>query len=337
MGNRSAECLEGPHAQRLRPPATVRTLLAALVTTALVTGVAVLAGVPAAAAPAGDVPTKPGVGLAISPPRLVVPAGQVTKVQRLEIENRGSVPLPLHAEWEAFAEASNGSAVLQASAPYSATRWVTVVPDNVRLMPGTKRFVQIRIHVPAHPEPGDHYLEIIFLAPPVTGKGNIHLAEGLGVPVLVTVPGPVTDDVRITRLTAPGFSAGGYIPVTVTVRQDGDVHHSFRGAGQQLTAVAAGTRISFPPFTVLRESTVSMTARWAKPPVMCVCHITMSVVIAGHRSLASVTVVIFPLAKAIAGTAVLTALVLAFLLARRRMRRRLRDAYQAGAHGSQAR
>jgi hypothetical protein len=114
-------------------------------------GAAVLAGVPAAAAPAGDVPTKPGVGLAISPPRLIVPAGQVTKVQRLEIENRGSVPLPVHAEWSAFAQASNASADLQASAPYSAARWVTVVPDNLRVMPGTKRFVQIRIHVPARP------------------------------------------------------------------------------------------------------------------------------------------------------------------------------------------
>jgi hypothetical protein len=337
MGNRSAEPLGGPRARRLRPPAAGRVLLAGLVTGALVTGAAVLAGVPAAAAPAGDVPTTPGAGLAISPPRLVVPAGQVTKVQRLEIENRGSVPLSLHAEWKAFAEASNGSAVLQASAPYSAARWVTVVPDNVRVMPGTKRFVQIRIHVPAHPEPGDHYLEIILMAPPVAGKGNIHIAEGLGVPVLITVPGPVIDDVRITGLTAPGFSAGGSIPVTVTVRQNGDVHHSFRGAGQQLLAVVGGTRIWFPPFTVLRESTVSMTARWAKPPLMCVCHVTMSVVLAGHRSLASVTVVIFPFAKAIAGTAVLTALVLAFLLARRRMRRRLRDAYQAGAHGSQPR
>jgi hypothetical protein len=114
-------------------------------------GAAVLAGVPAAAAPAGDVPTKPGVGLAISPPRLIVPAGQVTKVQRLEIENRGSVLLPVHAEWSAFAQASNASADLQASAPYSAARWVTVVPDNLRVMPGTKRFVQIRIHVPARP------------------------------------------------------------------------------------------------------------------------------------------------------------------------------------------
>lgn len=260
-----------------------------------------------------------------------MPAGQVTKVQRLEIENRGSVPLPLHAEWSEFTQASNGSAVLQASAPYSAARWVTVVPANLRIMPGTARFVQVRIHVPAHTEPGDHYLEIIFMAPPVAGKGNIHVAEGLGVPVLITVPGLATDDVRITRLTAPGFSAAGSIPVTVTVRQNGDVHHSFRGAGQQLTAVAAGTRIWFPPFTVLRESTVSMTARWANPPVMCVCHITVSVVTAGHRSLASVTVVIFPLAQALAGIAVLTALVLAFLLARRRSR--LRDAYEAGRTG----
>ena len=49
----------------------------------------------------------------------------------------------------------------------------------------------IRIHVPANAEPGDHNIAITFMVPPVVGKGNIHIAEGsLGVPTLITMPGP---------------------------------------------------------------------------------------------------------------------------------------------------
>ena len=325
MGNRSGKRTGGPRAQRPRPLAAGRATLAALAA-----GAALLVAAPAYAAPAGEVPTSHGAGLAITPVRLIVPAGQVVKVQQLVIENRGSMPLLLHAEVSAFTQAPNGSAIPEADAPYSAARWITVTPDELRLMPGTRRLVRVRIRVPPRAEPGDHYLEIIFLAPPVAGKGNIHIAAGIGVPVLITVPGPVIDDVRITGLTGPGFSSGGAIPVTVTVRQNGDVHHSFRGAGQQLTADADGTRVWFPAFTVLRESTVTMTARWANPPAICVCHITVTVITGGHRSLATMTVVIFPVAQALAGTALLIVLVLAFPLARRRTRRRLKDAHEAG-------
>ena len=322
--HRLEKCHRWARALCVRPPAVGAAIMAALVA-----GAAVLCAVPAAAAPAGDVPQHPGTGMAISPPRLVVPAGQVTKVQRLEIENRGSVPLHLHVELSAFEEASDVSTVLRASAPYSAVRWIKVVPGNLLIMPGTKRFVQVRIHVPARAEPGDHYVEIIFMAPPVAGRGNIHIAEGLGVPVLITVPGPVIDNVRVTRLTADRFSAGGAVLITATLHESGDVHHSFRGAGERLTAVADGSRLLFPPFTVLRGTTVSVSTRWDNPPTVCVCHITVSVVTDGHRSDASVTVVIFPVAKAIGGAAALTGLSLAFLFASRRMRSRGRRGGQA--------
>lgn len=305
-------------------------LAARAVLGALVVLVAAIAMIPAAPAMAGEVPTSPGIGLAVSPPRLVVPAGQDTKVQRLEVENRGLVPIQLIVRKSALGEGPDGSAVIGADATYSAANWVTIVPGTLRIMPGTTRFVQIRIQLPAHPESGDHEVEIIFLAPPVAGKGNIHVAEGLGVPVLITVPGPVIDQVSVTRLTASGFSSGGTIPLTATVHESGDVHHSFRGPGQQLTADAAGTQIEFPPFTLLRGSSVSATAYWSNPPAMCICHVTVSVVTDGHRSTASVTIIRFPVVKAIGGACVLIVLALAFMLARRHLRKRLKAAYQAG-------
>ena len=88
--------------------------------------------------------------MAVSPPSLFVPAGQVTKVQQIEIENRGTVPLRLTIRTEDFAQRANGSTVPEPQAPYSAVSWVTITPGVLRISPGTKQFTRIRIHVGRH-------------------------------------------------------------------------------------------------------------------------------------------------------------------------------------------
>ena len=75
--------------------------------------------------------------------------------------------------------------------------------------------------------------------------------------------------------------------------------------------------------TVLRGSTVTFTTKWAHPPIMCVCHLSTTVVSDGGRSVATATVVIFPVVQVGAGIAVVIALLIAFLLFRRAKRRRL--------------
>lgn len=293
--------------------------------------IAILSGITLlSATPAGHLPAHPRLSMAISPPRLTVPAGQVTKIQRLEIENRGSAPLHVHTELSAFVQRADGSITLQPSTPYSAVTWIKITPARFQVRPGAKRFIRIRIHVPAHPEPGDYHLAIVFLVPQASHQGSIHVAEGIGVPTLITVPGPVIDKVHIVTLAAPNFSAGGPIPITATIRESGDVHHSFRGARNRLAAVADGARVLFPPLTVLRGSTVNFTTHWDKPPAICICHITTTVTSGRLRTAASATVIIFPVVPAMTGLGVLTLLVLTFLLARRRQRHRLTAAYEAG-------
>jgi hypothetical protein len=295
------------------------------------------ATVPAAASPAGPargpVPRGDGISMLISPPRLIIPARQATRVQYLEVENRGGSWLSVHAETEALAQGSDGSSLPEPSAPYSAARWVTVVPSSFRVRPGSRRYIAVRFHVPADAEPGDHYLAIIFLMPPSRGPGSIHVAAGIGVPALLTVPGPVTDRVTVTRLTASGFSAGGPVSLTATIQESGDVHHSFTGHFR--LAVRDGqTVFRFPDFTVLRGSTITITARWPDPPAFCLCHLTTAVVVDGQRSIATATIVIFPVIPVLTGLAILLALAALFLLARRYQRGRLSAAFEAGRrHG----
>jgi hypothetical protein len=260
----------------------------------------------------------PGLAILVSPPRLIIPAGQVAKTQRLEIENRGVVPLLVTARLESMAQGPTGAALPGPAAPYSAATWITVVPRQFQVKPGTRRYIQIRFHLPRKPEPGDHNAAIIFMLPARPGRGNIRVAPGIGVPTLITVPGPVIDDVNVRGLKAPDLAAWGPIQLAATVRESGDVHHSFVGRHGRLRASAGGASVLFPPITVLRGTTVTLTTTWADHPVICICHITTAVVSDGHRSIATVTVVIFPLIGVLIGIGVLLAILLIFLLYRRR-------------------
>ncbi len=274
----------------------------------------------------------------VTPPRLLVAASQIAKVQRVEIENRGNVQLNINTQLEGVSQRADGSTLVEANAPYSAVNWVRVAPDRFEVRTGTRRYVDIRFRVPSNAEPGDHNVAIIFMEPPVAPKknnshagqrSNVRIANGIGVPALITVPGPVIDDVSVTHLKAPGFSAGGPIPLAATVRESGDVHHSFAG-GNRLEARAGRAIVMFPPFAVLRGSTVTLAAKWTHPPLICICHLATAVATDGHRSIATATVVIFPVVQAIVAIIVLAALVIAFLLLRRRQRRKLAVAYEAG-------
>ena len=294
----------------------------------------VVAAVPAAAAPdpvsPGPVPRGHGVSMLVTPPRLTIAASQIVKPQWLEIENRGSVPLNVDAELEGLAQNGNGSSLLEADAPFSATTWVTLTPDHFQVDPGTRRYIRVLVRVPPSPEPGDHNLAIIFLLPARPGRGNIHIAQGVGVPVLITVPGQVIDHVSLAKLAATGFSAGGPINVTATVRESGDVHHSFISKNSRLAARSGGTTVLFPSFTVLRDSTVTVTTKWKDPPVICLCHITSSVTSDGQRTTVTATVVIFPVFQVVIGVGVIAALLLIFQFLRLHHRRRLSAAYEAG-------
>jgi hypothetical protein len=300
-----------------------------------VLSIAVVAAVPAtaaASAPAGQGPAPRGKGLAmaVSPPRLTVAGRQIIRTERLEVENKGGIRLEVHARVVKLAQAKDGSSLPEANVLSSDLGWVSVVPSHLFVQPGTKQRVFVHIRVPPHAEPGDHDMAILFMVPPAQGKGNIHVSAGIGVPVLITVPGRVVDNVSVTRLHVTGFSAGGAIPLTATVRESGDVHHSFRGPHARLAARAGSTTVLFPPITVLRGSTITLATSWTGHPVMCICHVTVALMSHGHRSTAVATVVIFPVFQVLSGIGALAALLAAFLLARRYQRSKLTAAYEAG-------
>jgi hypothetical protein len=282
-----------------------------------------------ATASAGRVPPNPGVSMLVSPTRLTLAGGQLSKTQRIQVVNRGRHPLDVSTKIETLAQRHDGSSLPQIG-PWSATHWLTLTPDHFQLQPGHRQWVRVDIQIPAQPEPGDHDLALIFMIPPRPGGGNIHISQGIGVPVLITVPGQVTDDVSVTGLRAPGFSAGGSVPLTATVREAGNVHHSFRGDGHRLEARSGSATVLFPPISVLRESTITMQTRWEHPPALCICHVSVTIASDGHVSQATTTVVIFPVVPVASTVGSVLLLLAVLLLVRRHHRRRVSEAFQAG-------
>ena len=282
-------------------------------------------GAPAAADP-GDSPDRAAFSLSLTPPRLVVPAGLLDEPQPVQVANRGREPLDIEVGKRDFLQRPDGSLSFEENAPYSASNWVTATPDRFRLDPGTTAQVQVRFSPPAGPDAGDHQVVLVFLAPAPAGTANIRINRGVGLPIFLTVAGPVDDSVRLDRLSAPGFSAGGPVRLTATVSSTGTVHRDFRGPGV-LGVKVAGRTVDFPDFTVTRGAVREVTTQWLNPPLFCLCRATLTVTAAdGTAQVRSVRIVVVPVTLVLAVVAGVVLLVVAAFVVRRVFRAQVRRA-----------
>jgi hypothetical protein len=274
---------------------------------------------PASAAPAAP---AAAFSLTVSPTRLVIGAGQLATDQRFQVINRGSATVDVVVEKANFVPAENGSLRFTPAAPYSASTWIVASPGKVRLGPGARADVRVRIAVPEAPEPGEHQAALIFRVPASdTGGGNIRLTRGIGTPVYITVPGPTDDTAVVTDLRAPGFSWRGPITFSAAVQDTGTVHRDFRDT-ERLPVQVGGGQVLFPDFTVLRGATRRVDTVWSHPPLFCRCHATVS--IAGRDGTVTerrVDVTIVPV-HLIAGVLGAALLLLLFIAVRRHRARR---------------
>jgi hypothetical protein len=204
-----------------------------------------------------------------------------------------------------------------------------VGPLNFTVPPGATQVVTVAYRIPANAEPGDHQVALAFIVPSRHGSGNVRINRGIAAPIYITVPGRTTDSVSLGNLSAPGFAMKGPVTITATVRDTGSVHRDFRG-DTVLAIHAAGSVAVFPDFTVLRGSTRDISTTW-NPPLLCICHPTVSVVNAnGSVQSAGIRVIVFPVHLLGILLGALAALVVGL-----RIRRRRRNAGSAGGAAPQ--
>jgi hypothetical protein len=238
--------------------------------------------------------SPPYFGLGLSPTRLVVPAGQISSDQIFTVSNQGSESVNIVVETEGFTARTDGGLEYQVDAPYSAANWIAVSPAQFSVPAGTRRAVTVHITVPAAPEPGDHQAALMFIVPSGKTSGNISIDRGIAAPVYITVPGPVISTASVIGLSAPGFALRGPVTIKAAIRSTGTVHRDFR-ATNQLFAQVNGDSVAFSDFTVPRGTVRDISTAWT-PPVMCVCHIKLSVANTdGSVSTRSVRIIVFPL------------------------------------------
>lgn len=279
----------------------------------------------AAGAQPRAVPAPPEFSLAISPTRLVVGQGDLATTQEVKVINGGTSTMHVDVDLQNFTANRDGALLFAQEAPYSASQWVTVTPMSFDVPAGETRVVTAEIDVPASPEPGDHQLALVFLVPAGESEANVRINRGIGMPVFITVPGPIDDSAEVTGLEAGGFATGGPVDVTATIEATGTVHRDFRG-DTPLLLDASGTAASFPDFTVPRDSVRDITTTW-DPPLICVCNPSVTVTNAdGTTSSQSVQVIVFPLPSVLAVLAALLLLVGGYHLARRHYRASVRKA-----------
>lgn len=259
--------------------------------------------------------------LTVSPTRLLVGPDGRTQVQQVLVVNRGREPVAVTVQPRNFVAAADGSLSYQKDAPYAAADWLRVSPRTFDAKPGATQVVTARVAMPADPEPGDHQAALIFLVPPGAEGGNVRISRGVGVPVFVTVPGPVDDSVALRSVRAPGFAAWGPVTVTAQVQNTGTVHRDFRAA--TALAVRGVTKAKpFPDFTVSRGAVRNVSTTW-DPPVACICHPRVEFSNGGVLQSQTVRVVVFPWHLVVIAVGVYLLLLLATRLLRRGYQRRV--------------
>jgi hypothetical protein len=270
--------------------------------------------------PPGVSASRPGTfSLAISPTRLVLGPGDLGTTQTIQVFNGGTAPMPVVVQKQNFTSNRTGALLFQKLAPYSASSWVTVRPSRFVVPAGGSTTVRATVAIPSRPEPGDHQLALTFLVPAGQTTANVRINRGIGMPVFITVPGATDDTASVTALHADGFSTGGSVDVTATIQDTGTVHRDFRDQTPLLLR-RGGSSQAFPDFTVMRGGIRDISTPW-NAPLMCICHLTVSVTNAhGVVQSRTVRVIVFPLVQVLVGLLGLVILAGLYRLARRRYR-----------------
>lgn len=261
----------------------------------------------------------PGFAMTVSPTRLVIGQADIGKQQTIRVANGGESAVDIAVQKRNFTAGPDGVASYVATAPYSASEWITTQPASFRLAAGTSQNVSVTVDVPSNPEPGDHQMALIFLAPSAQSGGNIKINQGIGMSVYITVPGPIIESVALSDLSAPGFATGGPIPITAIVHNVGTVHKDYRGDSPLVVDVPGGATV-FPDFTVPRDSVRNISVDW-NPPLIGIFNPTVTVTSAdGATQSQSVQVIVFPIQKALILVGAILLIFFGFLFFRRRYR-----------------
>jgi hypothetical protein len=275
--------------------------------------------------------------LTITPARLVIPPSPGSLTRSVTATNSGSTALDVNVTLSGFRQQPDGTIIFdKTSRTDDGSGWITTRPNSFHLAPGQAKKVRLSIDVPAHAEPGDHSVGLIFLVPADKSKANLTLNRGVGAEILLRAPGQVIHDITLENLDVPALSMGGELPLTLTLHDSGNVHEDYFAPTGQVVAKTASTRIAFPDFTVLAGVTRTVKTTWPSTPWFCHCTLAVTVPNGhGGTSTVNATVWILPVKQAASGLLMIVGLVLLIRWRRHRRQSALSAAREEGYAAAQ--
>jgi hypothetical protein len=226
--------------------------------------------VSAAPAPASSNPANNGQALEIAPPviYLSVNPGQTitTPIYIRDISSGNLIVAGQANDFVAAGEDGTPKVILNTndtSDPYSLRTWV-VAPTSLLLIPREIKTMSITINVPANASPGGHYGVIRFTATPPALQGTgVSLSASLGVLVLLTVSGKITENLSVQEFSVNhngktgSFFESGPLDFVERLKNNGNVHEQPIGQvgitdmfGKKFAAV----NVNLPPGNILPDS-----------------------------------------------------------------------------------
>ncbi|MCL4367512.1 DUF916 domain-containing protein [Patescibacteria group bacterium] len=155
---------------------------------------------------------------------------------------------------------------------FDISSWIKVEPSDFILQPKEKKEIVISVKTPAKAEPGGHYATIYFqpLFPQeALTQDTTYLAAKVGVLGFYIVKGQITEAASITSLTIPSFQSFGPVPISLNVKNSGNVH--ILPAGKVTIRDVFGrvvTEVPIKPLTVLPQTERELTSSWEQKLIL---------------------------------------------------------------------
>lgn len=264
--------------------------------------------------------------LEVSPPSQEIAAdpGQTVTI-KAKVRNKSASTLSLSVRVEDFtATGEGGQVALTDKGPYAISSWVRLEPETLTLKSGETREVVGTVTVPKGYAGGRYGSFVFSVGGGTAGPGTASVSQEVASLFLLRISGPVTEQLLIDEMTAPGFLEFGPVPLTVQFTNRGNVHTKATGLinvrnlfGKTTKDIVFRGENVFPGAS--REQTVTMDETWLFGPYTAQAVLTYG---SKNESLtATTTFFVFPLRIAVAIGLVMAALYM--------MRKRLRKAAKA--------
>ena len=209
------------------------------------------------------------VGITISPLTFELtanPGDTITNI--VKIYNPTDNIISIKMEVEDFKPVGETGQVIvepEVEMTYSLKRWVKTTPTEFTLEPKEQKFVDFEISVPENAEPGGKYGSILASTTGMVGEGvtGAAVAQKVGALLLLTVAGPVQENLGIKEFSAPSFLEYGPVSFLMRFENTGTVHVRPRGfvtiTNWQGKKVAD---VEFPQLNVIPGSIRKIETSW---------------------------------------------------------------------------